>query len=85
MRVYDLYAGCAVLGTIFAPYVKKSLWSIELCSYAACDAETNIEANNLTNLQMMQGDVGKVLSEFQLSADLAIVDPPRSGTRCRGN
>ena len=78
MRVYDLYAGCAVLGTIFAPYVKKVV-SIELCSYAACDAETNIEANNLTNLQMMQGDVGKVLSEFQLSADLAIVDPPRSG------
>lgn len=78
MRVYDLYAGCATLGALFSPYVKKVM-SIELCPYAVCDAQTNIEVNKLTNLKMIQGDVGQVLNDFQLSADLAIVDPPRSG------
>jgi 23S rRNA (uracil1939-C5)-methyltransferase len=78
MRVYDLYAGSGSLGMVFAPYVKKVL-GIELCAYAVCDAETNIEQNSLSNMKMIRGDVGEVLSEFQLTADLAIVDPPRTG------
>lgn len=78
MRVYDLYAGCGSLGMIFAPFVKKVI-GIELCAYAVCDGETNIEQNNLSNVKMICGDVGEVLSEFQLTADMAIVDPPRTG------
>lgn len=78
MRVYDLYAGCGSLGMVFAPFVKKVM-GIELCAYAVCDAETNIQKNKLSNMKMIRGDVGAILSEFQLTADLAIVDPPRSG------
>jgi 23S rRNA (uracil1939-C5)-methyltransferase len=78
MRVYDLYAGCGALGMVFSPYVKKVL-SIELCSYAVCDGEINIENNHLLNMKMIRGDVGHILEEIQLPADLAIVDPPRSG------
>lgn len=78
MRVYDLYAGCGSIGMIFAPFVKKVI-GIESSSYAVCDAEVNLEHNRLTNMKMIRGDVGEVLSEFQLTADLAIIDPPRCG------
>ncbi len=78
MRVYDLYAGGAILGILAAFYVKKVI-SIEMCPNAICDARINIEANHISNLHLIQGDVEKVLKEFQLSADLVILDPPRAG------
>ena len=78
MRVYDLYAGGAVLGILVASYVRKVI-SIEICPSAICDARVNIEANHVSNLHLIQGDVEEVLKEFQLSADLVILDPPRTG------
>ena len=78
MRVYDLYAGCGSIGMVFAPFVQKVI-GVELCAYAVCDAEVNLKANKLKNMKMIRGDVGEVLSEFQLIADLVLINPPRLG------
>lgn len=76
--VFDLYCGTATLGIIFAPYVKEVI-GIELSPYAVCDAEMNIEANQLKNIAVHQKDVGKYLAAVSTCPDLAIIDPPRSG------
>lgn len=77
--VYDLYCGTATLGMAFALKAEKVI-AIELNPHAVFDAKVNIEVNQITNLDVQCGDVGKVLSEAAvLSPDLAIVDPPRPG------
>lgn len=77
--IYDLYAGTATLGLIFAPFVKKVL-SIELNPHACFDAQLNSQLNKISNLEIQCGDVGKILSTQRLpSPDLVIIDPPRTG------
>ena len=76
--IFDLYCGTGTLGITFAPYVKKVI-GIELSPYAICDAKVNIKENNFSNIILHQGEVGAVLSHLNLSADLVIIDPPRSG------
>lgn len=77
MHVFDLYAGTAAIGMVFARHVKK-VTAIELNSHAVCDAKDNCEENQISNLEIHCGDVGKILSQLP-SPDLAIVDPPRTG------
>ena len=78
--VYDLYAGTGTLGMIFAKLVKKVI-SIELNAHAVCDAKENIKLNDIDNIEVLQGDVGKVLTETKdlSKPDLVVVDPPRAG------
>ncbi len=76
--VFDLYCGIASLGMTFAPYVKKVL-GIELNPYAVFDARQNLDINQIKNMEVLQGDVGKVLLELSETPDLIIIDPPRSG------
>ncbi len=77
-RVYDLYCGGAVGGILFAPFVHKVI-GIESNPYAVCDAQRNIEANKITNLSVIRGDVGDVLTELHARPDLVLTDPPRAG------
>jgi 23S rRNA (uracil1939-C5)-methyltransferase len=83
-RVFDLYAGTATLGMIFAPFAEKVL-SVEINPYAVFDAQSNKEINSIDNLEIIQGDVAEVL-KTQLQKDpslalpdLILVDPPRVG------
>jgi 23S rRNA (uracil1939-C5)-methyltransferase len=76
--VFDLYCGTATLGIIFAPYVKEVI-GMELNPYSICDGELNIAVNDLSNITLQKGDVGALLKNIDISPDLAIIDPPRSG------
>jgi 23S rRNA (uracil-5-)-methyltransferase RumA len=77
--VYDLYCGTATLGMAFALKAEKVI-AIELNPHAVFDAKTNAEVNEISNIDIQCGDVGKLLSEASiLQPDLAIVDPPRPG------
>lgn len=76
--VYDLYCGTATLGILFASHVKQ-VTSVELSKYAVFDAKQNLELNKIKNLEVIQGDVGRVLGDLSGAPDLVIVDPPRSG------
>jgi 23S rRNA (uracil1939-C5)-methyltransferase len=80
--VYDLYCGTGALGVCVA-HAAKQVVGIELSPEAALDARTNATLNGCENLQILSGDVGKVLKtlpEQNLpSPDIVMVDPPRSG------
>lgn len=80
--VYDLYCGTGSLGICLANHVKQ-VTGIELSPEAALDARTNATLNGCQNLQILSGDVGKVLRTFQEQQipppDLVMVDPPRAG------
>lgn len=77
-RALDLYAGTSTIGLALAG-VCNQVVSIEINPYAVFDARTNQEMNGIKNLTILQGDVGVILKEHDLSADLVVVDPPRAG------
>jgi 23S rRNA (uracil-5-)-methyltransferase RumA len=77
--VYDLYCGTATLGMAFALKAQKVI-GIELNPHAIFDAKVNAEVNNISNIELHCGDVGRYLSQAtELSPDLAVIDPPRPG------
>ena len=83
MTVYDLYCGTASISMAFAPHVKKVI-GIELNPHAIFDAKENLVLNQIDNVELHIGDVGKVLQKLKADSgftppDLVIVDPPRSG------
>ncbi len=75
--VYDLYCGTATLGMAISSQVKKVV-AIELNPHAVFDAGISCELNQITNVEILCGDVGKLLSTLP-PPDIAIVDPPRAG------
>lgn len=82
-HVMDLYAGTATLGMAMAAKAER-VTAIEINRHACCDAESNKELNQLSNLEIICGDVGKQLEELRkrpdfIAPDLVVVDPPRSG------
>ncbi len=82
-HVLDLYAGTATLGMAMAARAEK-VTAIELNPHACFDALSNKELNRLDNLEILCGDVGKILATLRQKPDfcppdLVIVDPPRTG------
>ena len=76
-EVLDLYCGTGTIG-IYVSKACKKVTGIELNKSAVIDAYNNIKLNNLTNIEIKLGDVGKVL-QAKNAYDAIIVDPPRSG------
>ncbi len=80
--VFDLYCGTGTLGICMAKKAKKVI-GIELSQEAALDARENVKANQLDNVTIYTGDVGKTLPDLLRGTDRApsaiIVDPPRAG------
>jgi 23S rRNA (uracil1939-C5)-methyltransferase len=77
-ELLDLYCGTATLAMVFAHRVKRA-YGIELCKEAVLDARCNLELNQIQNVEVEWGDVGKVLQEKNRPFTHLIVDPPRSG------
>lgn len=78
MRLFDLYCGGATIGLSAAPFVKEVV-GVESNPHSVFDAKWNGEVNQIDNISIVQGDVGEVLEKWSDSADLVVVDPPRSG------
>ena len=76
-KVLDLYCGTASIGIYISKYCKEIL-GIEINSSSVRDAKENIKLNNLNNIKVIEGDVGKLLQSKE-KYDAIIVDPPRSG------
>ncbi|MBS0654242.1 MAG: 23S rRNA (uracil(1939)-C(5))-methyltransferase RlmD [Verrucomicrobia bacterium] len=78
--LYDLYAGIGVFGMCAASRVKQVL-SCEICADSSYDATCNVDRLGLTNVEVCKGDVAQMLAQKGKfpSADVVIVDPPRSG------
>lgn len=73
----DLYAGTGTIGIIASKFVKKVI-SVELVPSSVIDANDNIRRNEIQNMEVLEGDVGELLSKLPQGA-IAIVDPPRVG------
>ena len=81
--VFDLYCGAGMLGMLAASQAKRVV-GIELSPESALDARENVKRNGLTNVEIITGDVGVVLSDLEggksdLQPDVAMIDPPRVG------
>ncbi len=77
-RVFDLYCGTGTLG-LAASARAQSVVGIELSKQAILDAQENAKHNGVTNATFYDGDVAHVLQGLNGRADVAIIDPPRSG------
>lgn len=77
--VYDLYCGTGTLA-LCASLSASQVFGVELSPESSLDARENAKANGRLNVNIITGDVGKVLAEQNLpKPDLVMVDPPRSG------
>ncbi len=81
-RVLDAYCGIGTIGICAADHAREVL-SVELNADAARDAENNVRRNNLSNVTVYHEDAGKFMQELAAqkeSADVLLMDPPRSGS-----
>jgi 23S rRNA (uracil1939-C5)-methyltransferase len=81
--VYDLYCGTGTLGMAASRHAVQVI-GIELSPEAVIDAEANLTRNQIKNMTLHQGDVGKVITRLMsepdfVRPDAVIVDPPRAG------
>ena len=77
-EVLDLYAGVGTLSLVASINAKK-VYSIEINEYASSNALENAKLNNKDNVEVINGDVPKILKKFDKNFNTVIVDPPRSG------
>lgn len=80
-KVLDLYCGTGTIGQTLASKAREVV-GIELNAAAVDDANQNALSNGIENYQAIAGDVHKMIfknPELVKGADLAILDPPRSG------
>ncbi len=73
----DLYCGAATFGLLAASLGLRIL-GIEQSSDAIRDAKENVAANGATGIEILQGDVSRLL-DSSLRPTIVVVDPPRSG------
>lgn len=79
--IYDLYCGTGTLGICMAKQAREVI-GIELSPESALDARENAKRNQLSNVFIHTGDVGRLLPNFlnnEKSPEVVLVDPPRAG------
>ena len=74
--VLDLYSGTGAIAIYLAAQAKKVM-GMEICASAVADAQKNCQLNHINNCTFRQGDIKDLLKND--SADVIIIDPPRSG------
>lgn len=76
--VLDLYCGTGTIGIYISKFAKQ-VYGIELNPDAVRNALKNKKRNQITNIEFVCGDCGKVVKKLKLKPDIVIVDPPRKG------
>jgi len=80
--VYDLYTGTGTIASYFSKHARKVV-GIEYAESAIIDGKKNLELNEITNVELFHGDMGKLFN-FQWVKkhgfpDVIVTDPPRAG------
>lgn len=81
-KVIDAYCGTGTIGIIASKHAKEVL-GVELNKDAIKDAITNAKRNEIKNIRFVNDDAGKYMvsmAENKETADVVIMDPPRSGS-----
>lgn len=80
--VIDAYCGTGTIGISAASYAKEVI-GVELNSDAVKDAKLNAKENQIQNIRFYNDDAGKYMvrmAKKHQTADVVIMDPPRSGS-----
>lgn len=80
-RILDAYSGVSSFG-VWLSDIAKEIVSVEESVSATRDAAENIELNNITNLEVLNGDAKKIFEELiekDETFDVTLLDPPRKG------
>lgn len=81
-RVIDAYCGTGTIGIIASKHAKEVI-GVELNKNAVKDAVINAKRNNVKNIKFYNQDAGKFMVGMANdgdTADVVIMDPPRSGS-----
>lgn len=78
--VFDLYTGTAPIAMLLARRARRVV-GIESNAAAVADARENLDANGISNVELVGGEVEKTLAALCASGapDMVAVDPPRIG------
>ena len=81
-RVIDAYCGTGTIGIIASRQAKEVI-GVELNRDAIKDAISNAKRNDIHNIKFVNDDAGKfmvAMAEKNETADVVIMDPPRTGS-----
>ena len=78
--VIDAYAGAGLLSAIIAKVASK-VFSVEIVPEASKKAIQLVQANNISNMEVINGDCSKIIPNLikQLGEVSVVLDPPHSG------
>ncbi len=79
--VFDLYCGTGSI-SLFVARIAKKVIGVEIVENAIKDANYNARLNGIENAEFYCGDADEVFPKLLsdgISADVAIIDPPRKG------
>ncbi len=74
----DLYCGAGGFGIFASPHLSK-VWGIEMNATSVKNAHENISLNQVSNMEVFEGDVGALLKKNSFESHCMIIDPPRAG------
>ena len=81
-RVIDAYCGIGTIGMVAAKHAKEVI-GVELNPDAVRDAVKNAKRNQISHIRFYQDDAGAFMDKMAAkkeSADVVLMDPPRSGS-----
>ena len=81
-RVIDAYCGIGTIGMVAAKHAKEVI-GVELNPDAVRDAVKNAKRNQIPHIRFYQDDAGAFMDKMAAkkeSADVVLMDPPRSGS-----
>lgn len=76
--LFDLYSGTATIAQILSKKASK-VYSIEIVEEASKKAIESCKLNGIDNVEIINGDVLKVIDEIDERPDAIVIDPPREG------
>ncbi len=79
--ILDAYSGVSSFG-IWLSEIASNVVSVETVKSASEDALYNVKINNITNLQVINGEAEKIFSDLinkKMQFDVSVIDPPRKG------
>lgn len=82
-NLLDLYAGVGTIGLALSDSF-ENVYACEIVRESVELAKLNAQQNNITNYQIVEGDVRELTKHLDAKAEVVIVDPPRTGLEPRG-
>ena len=79
--ILDAYSGVSSFGILLSE-IASNVVSVETVKSASEDALYNVKINNITNLQVINGEAEKIFSDLinkKMQFDVSVIDPPRKG------